>query len=306
MDAVPNSNGSSADRITNRVFVVGCPRSGTTLLQTMLASHARVFSPPESHFFSKSRVGSWRERLGKRPARKVIEDFLRSIDRQDLFKTVPLWRPSFASYASIFSSIMDQMCIERGKDTWVEKSPPHLRKMNLIESTIRAPKFIHIIRDGQDVVASLHEAALQRPDIWGSAGIKTGIDGCIERWNDDIELSLAKVGKQRHFVCLYDDLIDDPRNILSAVCRFLSLDFDEAMLDFRHTASEVVGWRETYPWARGVFRPLHDTRRQKFSTLFTEAQQRHITSRLRFGGEVGAAIRQSWSFGSDYSLARAG
>ena len=36
-----------------RVFIVGCPRSGTTLLQAMLASHETVYSFPETHFFKK-------------------------------------------------------------------------------------------------------------------------------------------------------------------------------------------------------------------------------------------------------------
>jgi len=37
-----------------RIFLVGCPRSGTTLLQSMLARHDRVFTFPESHLFARS------------------------------------------------------------------------------------------------------------------------------------------------------------------------------------------------------------------------------------------------------------
>ena len=40
-------------RIDRRIFVVGVPRSGTTLVQSLLAAHSQVTSFTESHFFSR-------------------------------------------------------------------------------------------------------------------------------------------------------------------------------------------------------------------------------------------------------------
>ena len=38
-------------KIKDRIFIVGCPRSGTTLLQSLLAAHPQIHSFPETHFF---------------------------------------------------------------------------------------------------------------------------------------------------------------------------------------------------------------------------------------------------------------
>lgn len=38
-------------KIEGRFFIVGFPRSGTTLLQSLLAAHPQIASFPESYFF---------------------------------------------------------------------------------------------------------------------------------------------------------------------------------------------------------------------------------------------------------------
>ena len=43
--------------IQKRIFIVGCPRSGTTLLQSLLLKHNEITSFPESHFFSRTFLG---------------------------------------------------------------------------------------------------------------------------------------------------------------------------------------------------------------------------------------------------------
>ena len=72
-----------------RVFLVGCSRSGTTLLQVLIASHPRIHSFPETSFFIngigvRCRPLAW---IGLSPrARYAIENFLRRIQREDLLK----------------------------------------------------------------------------------------------------------------------------------------------------------------------------------------------------------------------------
>src|SRR5215213_7338836 len=61
--ADPDSRGPADDAVPSRwrapVFVIGCPRSGTTLLTLMLSSHRRLTIPPETRFL----VPVWRKRL---------------------------------------------------------------------------------------------------------------------------------------------------------------------------------------------------------------------------------------------------
>ncbi len=73
-----------------RIFIVGCPRSGTTLLQSVLAAHHDVFSLPETAFFCSVRPSRWVfRRLGlvSRLARRILVRIALDHGRSDLLKT---------------------------------------------------------------------------------------------------------------------------------------------------------------------------------------------------------------------------
>ena len=72
---------------TKKIFIVGSPRSGTTLLQGMLAAHTDVFSLPETFFFAKVLPRSFLKRKCLWPAIKVRRHWLKTLSelgRDDL------------------------------------------------------------------------------------------------------------------------------------------------------------------------------------------------------------------------------
>lgn len=82
----------TSESVKQRFFLVGCPRSGTTLLQSLLAAHPEIISFPESHFFRHlTPITTWRKRLGlARPSvRKHLENFYDKIGREDGTCVVP-------------------------------------------------------------------------------------------------------------------------------------------------------------------------------------------------------------------------
>jgi hypothetical protein len=66
-------------------------------------------------------------------------------------------------YTKAFIKILDEITLENGKSSWLEKTPEHLGQINYIERWVQRAKFIHIIRNGDDVVASLYEVAQKYP-----------------------------------------------------------------------------------------------------------------------------------------------
>ena len=73
-----------SDAGVSPVFVVGCPRSGTTLLRLMLNAHPRLAIPPESHFIPLvARVRRRYERPGGFDAERMATDVMRGLRFRD-------------------------------------------------------------------------------------------------------------------------------------------------------------------------------------------------------------------------------
>ncbi len=275
-----------ASEINGRFFIVGSARSGTTLLQSMIASHSRVFSFPESHFFCTAAPrGRVRGRLGivRRPrARSAFNGLLKSLERPDLAHMFPSQSPLFRSHARSFMKVIDMVALADGKDYWVEKTPHHIDFIPLIDSVIPNAHFIHVLRDGRDVLASQFHANNQDPEYWGNWPLPK----MIGQWNSDVTISLGYRGTPRHLVVHYEDVLQDPEACLRRVADFMGIEFEESMLRHWESADRVVGWRKTDPWMQKAFQPLEDTRLKKFFEVFTEDQRRQIVDNLLWGGEV--------------------
>ena len=67
------------NRSFKRIYIVGCPRSGTTLLQSMVAAHPLLTSYPETHFWDytipKNRYLRF-PKIYSFPERKLVSDYL--------------------------------------------------------------------------------------------------------------------------------------------------------------------------------------------------------------------------------------
>jgi len=165
--------------IQARVFLVGCGRSGTTLLQSMLASHSRIASMPETWLFVsvagymtprlygyppsgvKDRLGrildKTRLRLGiaAKDGRDSVRNFLREMKREDLMSLFPPSGRSLGLQLDACVNILDRIAQDQNRPLWLEKSPLHLGYIDLIERTIPQARFVHLLREGPDGVASI-------------------------------------------------------------------------------------------------------------------------------------------------------
>jgi hypothetical protein len=274
-------------RIHHRLFIVGCARSGTTLLQAMLAQHSRVLSLPETHFFWRAERSGVGRRLGvaSRHAEAVLRRMTGELGRPDLAALIPKWSPFLRSHARAFCAMLDRVTIDTGRDVWLEKTPLHLMRLGTIARYVDGARFLHVVRDGRDVVASLYEAARREPDVWG----QPSTERCIRRWNRDVAITLAHAREERHRVVVYEHLLTDARAELTSVCQFLGLEFEAAVLDHRQGADRVLGRLAAKPWMHTVREPLQDTRHKKFREIFSEHDQRYIEDRLLYQGDIGAA-----------------
>jgi hypothetical protein len=149
------------DRAKAPVFVVGCPRSGTTFLyDTILSSGNFAVFLTESDVFNRIAPVFGDSRLRLKANRvKLMDMWLQS----DHFKKTGL-NPGEIS-AEILSNcrnagdflriVMERTAQKQGVERWAENTPSHLLCIPRIKATIPDALFIHIIRDGRDVATSL-------------------------------------------------------------------------------------------------------------------------------------------------------
>jgi hypothetical protein len=262
----------------HRTFIVGCPRSGTTLVQALLARHPDVYTLPETAFFehlfadlewrwgdhrAQPRRRRWRQHLGlmRKEVRPSIVPLLRSLGS----KRAPIRHVPFNSNtcAVKFIDLLDALALQAGCPQWVEKTPNHLLYMPEIDACAPDARFIHVIRPGADVLASLADAYLrfENDDAFGGGSVHWA-----RRWNRAMQIHEACLGRANHTFVFLEDLVQEPDSEWARICQFLDLRPDLRLAD---TCSQSIADVEHEPWKRGAISGLPQFMENKADDLFT-------------------------------------
>lgn len=252
------------------VFVVGCPRSGTTVLQSCLAAHPRVHTFPESRLLRSveaahplaralglaspgghARLAAIYPGLGFDPARCRPR------------RTVRGYVLDFAAEAAAAAA-------RAGRDVWLEKTPDHLHGIDRLARWLPGARFVHILRGGVDNVCALVDIT-RRHRSWGPVPWTPA--EALARWTRDAAISLACAGRPGHLVLRHADLVERPEAVLRAADRFLGLDFDPRQItgvEPERLAIPLESWKQTV--AAGVVRPDTD----KYRDLLTPDERAEV------------------------------
>ncbi|WP_353260057.1 sulfotransferase family protein, partial [Prochlorothrix hollandica] len=208
------------------IFLVGCPRSGTTLLQSLLGAHSHIAVFPETKFFQHldACYEPKRHRLGLRSRRlpgRLRTFFGEELQRPDLLSRFPrsdrpwsLWpRP----YVRSFLAVMQELTQAQGKRRFLEKTPDHVYHLACVERWVPQAIVLHLVREGADVVASLYGVSQRSPQLFG--GKPRSIETCIDNWRQAIRASRRCIGKANHGFVDYGHLTADSRGWPVARCR---------------------------------------------------------------------------------------
>ena len=159
--SAPDTVGANADRSQAPVFVLGCGRSGTTLLYHMILS-AGDFAV----YRTESNVINLLEpRFGNLSVRRNREKLMDAWINSKLFWVSGLNADEIRNKVlqecrnggDFLRIIMGEMARQQGVRRWADCTPEHLLCMPRIKETIPDALIIHIIRDGRDVALSTDE-----------------------------------------------------------------------------------------------------------------------------------------------------
>lgn len=260
----------------NRFFIVGTPRSGTTLIQRIFASDPKIITFPETHFMYHL-IGNARVKRGlglanAEQARKSLIDLINCTEIQELIPKVEMFRGiRISQWVHLFQHILDEWAKVKGATCWVEKTPLHLHYLPELKKNISNSSFVHILRDGVQVVASLMAVSKSYPEQWGGAW---SIDKAIDRWLLDCKLHLRYYGLPGHVFILYEQLISAQSETVKILNQRLNLGLS---LDVINT---VNVFNHSEPWKNDVNKPISkDIASQKQRDL-TDNELTYIRKRI--------------------------
>jgi hypothetical protein len=236
-------------------FVVGCGRSGTTVLRTVLDAHPRLAVAHEGRFVAP--LGQRRSRY-ERPegfdTDRLVADLLADravrtnleLDEDDLRAALV---PPVAGFADATRRVFAHYAAQRGKARYGDKFPGYVLRMDLLAGLFPEGRFVHIVRDGRDVALS-----------------SRAIEG---QWDDAVTLALnwvtrvragrkagARLGPGRYHEVRYEALVAAPGETVEAVCAFLDLAYEPAMLAFAERDGAVPAKVEANPRHARLAEPL--------------------------------------------------
>jgi hypothetical protein len=223
------------------VFLVGCLRSGTTLLQRIVEAHPEIALIPETQW-----VPRWYERrVGLTADGMVTPELGRRLGAHPRFARLQLdpdrvealildGRPKH--YSRFVTELFDLHGEVRGKPLVGEKSPGYVRHLSTLHELWPDAKIVHLIRDGRDVALSVldwskAERTAGRFSTWNEDPVTT--TGLWWEWN--VRLGRedgTRLGPERYYELRYESLVADPGAECAKLCDFLAVPFDDAMLRF--------------------------------------------------------------------------
>jgi hypothetical protein len=229
------------------IFLVACPRSGTTLLSVMLHAHPRIAMPPETRFLlpvyrERATFGDLREPANRRllarrltaPRKSKFRDL--GLDRRTTIKAIMAAPPTIGSG---MGTVWREFARSRGKLRWGEKRPAYWEDVDVVLRLFPEAQLIHLVRDGRACIASLKQL-----EWWDRSPITTMTTWSLAQ--HELNRAGRTLPTDRYHRLRYEDLLADPADALRRLCRFLGEDFDPAMLDFATAADDIVPERKSW------------------------------------------------------------
>jgi hypothetical protein len=247
------------------LFIVGSPRTGSTLLRHVLNRSPAVCLASETHFLKHSRRARLHRRLADAAAgdgdvrrtavRDVVTELLkprfwtwpsRNLEVDSLIDRV---LATDLSERALFSLLLDlyveRRCADRAVAVRGEKTPDHLYQVATLARWFPDARFIHTFRDPRAIYAS----RLVRTGE-GRRGMKARLPKVPARvldpllaplevvetsrvWLDAARLHRrhARELGERYRLIRFEDLVADPRGVVTEICAFVGIPFDEHLLD---------------------------------------------------------------------------
>ncbi|WP_369997271.1 sulfotransferase [Winogradskyella sp.] len=242
-------------------FIIGNPRSGTSMFRMMMGSHSNIVVPPECGFIQwwYDKYKNWN--IDNSKSINDVKSFILDLKTS---KKIETWNLNYAeleelistnlpkSYKDLTSQVILQYGIQNGKSPRIlgDKNNYYINHLELLNKIYPDAKYLIIVRDCRDVVCSyLNVNALSSESKYKPEFPDT-IEAMALDWlkkNSEILNFLKFVDNDNYTIIKYEDLIIHPKIELQKCTKILELNFEDEMLDYykhRMEPDELLDWKQ--------------------------------------------------------------
>jgi hypothetical protein len=232
------------------LFVIGPPRSGSTLLARMLGAHAEIFAPAEPHLLTPLAHLGFYETVERAPFDPVISQGA----IRELVKTLPNGEGDYLAALRAYSDRLYASLLEAsGRRLLLDKTPAYALVLDFVAKLYPRARYVVLTRNPLAVWSSYvqsffdgdHESALRFNPI-------------LERYVPAVARFLREAPVAIHRV-RYEELVAEPEPQMRALCAFLGLAFEPGMVDYGEAGAPLST-------ARGLGDPITVAREKRPTT----------------------------------------
>ncbi|MEZ4774703.1 MAG: sulfotransferase [Bacteroidia bacterium] len=214
---------------TGPLFISGMPRSGTKLLRDLVNNHSKISIPThESHLipwmirnfgidFDLNQTQNLERAVAAFRTTKFFGNYPEKAEKINA-EHIRNFSPNI-TWRVFFEYLFRLTAPEKSGDfIWGDKTPGYILHYDLLRRIFPDAKFVHIIRDPRDYALSVKNA-------WGRSMYRAA-----HRWNETMHSIRQKAAQGGEYLEIrYEDLLENPSKILSQICTFAGVSYEEGM-----------------------------------------------------------------------------
>lgn len=243
----------------NITFIVGCARSGTSILGELVESHPKVM------YVYEERI--WRV-LGETSHHAVTPE---DIPRKNMVK-LRKWMKMY----------------KRKNKVVVEKNPRHVVRVPFIKHIFPDAKIIHIVRDGRDVSCSLKSGlcgktwAHVKPPRWREIERDyEGVIRCAHAYHDIMQYPMKDLETIEHLQVKYEDFVINPKEIAAQVFDHIGLPMHDDVIEFTNKVQNKMENSYVARHQRRWYKTDHSKRIGRWEENMTKEEQEEVNKILK-------------------------
>jgi hypothetical protein len=224
------------------IFIIGCERSGTTLIRLILHSHPNIALPPQTKFLKKiyKRRLQWRNLANEANRIKLSHWFTDHFDNHTKLPDLGLEAgdirkeivSSATSLGAAATGVFKLYSRKFNKPRWGDKRPYYIKYVKQLLALFPDAQIIHVVRDGRDCIASLMKMPWWKKDLAYT----------ILNWQEAIQegkRANRSLPVEQFIEIRYEDFVSHPEKWARELCRFLGEKYNSDMLKFQEIAEMI-------------------------------------------------------------------
>ncbi len=207
----------------NLTFIIGAPRSGTTMLERMLASHSSIKGGPETHLLTPlAHLGVWRN-VDKAPYDHIVA----SIGQQAFVDSLPAKEKDYWAACKAYCDVLYSAYMKGGTQTiCLDKTPEYAMVWPFITRLFPQAKYIVLTRHPAAVFSSFAGSFFA-----GDFSAAHQHDPVLERYIPALA-GLLRQDTVTSFHLKYEDLVQEPELWMQRLCDYLEIPYQKNMVDY--------------------------------------------------------------------------